>query len=312
MLKPRVFSCCLIIAAIGCGPAAFPPLNEASTGTATKDSVETTPPSMPQQGIHNLLKVSPLVYSGSEPHGEAGMASVARLGVKTIVSVDGAKPDVALAKKHGLRYVHIPIGYDGVPTDAANAFTRLVKEVEGPHYIHCHHGRHRGPAAAAVACIAAGELQNQEALQILVQAGTSKDYAGLWRDVEHFTPPSPETVLPKLHEIAEVDSFTAAMSQIDRSFDNLKLCRDANWSVPPDHPDIAPAQEALLLEEGLHEALRNLDDGYDEQFRAWLREAESIAVALGRDLQNHDPAAASARLKLVENSCKQCHHSYRD
>ena len=101
-------------------------------------------------------------------------------------------------------------------------------------------------------------MTGKEALSILVRAGTSKDYTGLWRDVEAYTPPPADAELPELVEVAEVGSFTAAMAQVDRAFDNLKLCRDAKWTVPPDHPDLVPAQEALLLQEGLHEAGRNL------------------------------------------------------
>ncbi len=269
-------------------------------------------PATDSAGIHNLMKVSERIYSGSEPHGEEGFASLAKLGLATVVSVDGAKPNVELARQHGLRYVHIPIGYDGVPEEAGRSLARLVQEIEGPFYVHCHHGKHRGPAAAAVACIASGDAENEAALDILVRAGTSKDYPGLWRDVENYTPPPEGAELPELVEVAEVGSFAAAMAQIDRSYDNLKLCRDAGWSVPPDHPDLVPAQEALLLQEGLHEAARNLGDGYDEQVKSWLTEAEAMATGLRTDLQAKNSAAAGDRFARIEKSCKQCHQAYRD
>ena len=41
--------------------------------------------------------------------------------MKTIISVDGAKPDLKSARKQGIRNVHIPIGYTGVPEHAALA-----------------------------------------------------------------------------------------------------------------------------------------------------------------------------------------------
>jgi hypothetical protein len=155
-------------------------------------------------------------------------------------------------------------------------------------------------------------MSGKEALAILVQAGTSKDYAGLWRDVEAYTPPPADAELPELVEIAEVGSFTAAMAQVDRAFDNLKLCRDVKWAVPPDHPDLVPAQEALLLQEGLHEAGRNLGDEYDEQFKTWLAAAESQAIDLRTALQAQDVNAATERAAQIEQSCKQCHTQYRD
>src|SRR4051794_40365147 len=67
------------------------------------------------EGLQNLFRVSDRVYSGSSPEGDPGFASLERLGIRTVITVDGAKPDVATAERHGLRYVHLPIGYGGVP-----------------------------------------------------------------------------------------------------------------------------------------------------------------------------------------------------
>src|SRR5687767_7758627 len=264
--------CCVLAGAgcwetIACAPPLTPPnvigaqpANPVSPASAAAAGAKPADP----PGLHNLMKVTKRLYSGSEPHGEEGIASLKEMGVKTIVSVDGAKPAVETARKYGMRYVHIPIGYDGVPEEAGQSLARLMREAETPIYVHCHHGKHRGPAAVAVACVAEGDMTGKEALSILVRAGTSKDYSGLWRDVDAYTPPPADAELPELVEVAEVGSFTAAMAQVDRAFDNLKLCREAKWSVPPDHPDLVPAQEALLLQEGLHEAGRNAGEDYDE------------------------------------------------
>src|SRR5690606_17968735 len=117
--------------------------------------------------LHNLLQVSETIYTGGEPKDDAAFAALAKLGVKTVVSVDGAEPNVKAARAHGLRYVHIPIGYDGVSEEAGKSLARLVRDAQGPFYIHCHHGTHRGPAAAAVACVAAGQGTGKDALAIL-------------------------------------------------------------------------------------------------------------------------------------------------
>ena len=305
--------CCALVVATGQPTEPGNKNPEAATTDVTAPAAATTTEQMAEPaGLHNLIKVTNRLYSGSEPHGEEGIASLQKLGVKTIVSVDGAKPQVELARQYGLRYVHIPIGYDGVPDEAGQMLARLVREAEGPFYVHCHHGKHRGPAAAAVACIAAGDTTNKEAREFLVRAGTSKDYYGLWRDVDAYTPPPADAELPELVEVAEVESFTAAMAQVDRAFDNLKLCRDAKWTVPADHPDIVPAQEALLLQEGLHEAGRTAGEDYDEQFKKWLTEAEALAVELRSALQAEDQNLATERALLIEQSCKQCHTQYRD
>jgi hypothetical protein len=163
----------------------------------------------------------------------------------------------------------------------------------------------------AVACIASGAVNNKDALKILERAGTSKDYKGLWRDVEEYVPPAESAELPALVETAEVGSFTAAMAQVDRAFDNLKLLRDAKWAALKDQPDLVPAQEALLLQEGLHEAGRNAE-GYDEKLKAWLADEEAKATQLRARLLSKDAKAADSHMLLLEQACKQCHKSYRD
>lgn len=269
-------------------------------------------PSAEKPGLHNLVQIVDGTYSGSEPHGEKGFESLDELGIKTIVSVDGARPHVALARSYGMRYVHIPIGYDGIPKKAGESLARLVREAEGPIYFHCHHGKHRGPAAAAVACVASGEVDGKGALHILKRAGTSRDYAGLWRGVATYQPPPLDAELPELVEIAEIESFTVAMAQVDRSFDNLKLCRDAGWSELRDHPDIDAAQEALLVQEGLHEAGRNIDAGYGAQVKSWLVASEDFAKELRTVLSDQNPDLANEKFRALEQSCRQCHRAYRD
>lgn len=314
MLKTSILILSVIATISGCGSVA------AESETSTVPAVSAIAPKRDAKpaaatdpdGIHNLLKVSERIYSGSEPHGEEGFASLAKLSVKTVISVDGARPNLEMARRHGLRYVHIPIGYDGVSEEAGLSLARAAREVASPVYVHCHHGKHRGPAAAAVLCIAAGDVSNEDAHRILERAGTSKDYRGLWRDVKRFVAPGADAALPELVEVAEVGSFPAAMAHVDRAFDNLKLCRDAEWRVPPGHPDLLAGQEALLLVEGLHEAGRNLGDSYDEQFQKWLADAEMEAVNLRSDLEKKNSDSAGERLLSIEKTCKQCHQRYRD
>ena len=296
----------------GCsgGPNAAPTseANEQSTPNPELTHTETEAAVV----VENLLRLSDRIYSGGQPEGEQAFAGLARLGIKTIVSVDGARPDVATAQKYGLRYVHIPLGYDGIPEKSSAALARVVRDCDGQIFFHCHHGQHRGPAAAAVACIAAGSADNESARHILERAGTSKDYAGLWRDVAAFVPPEPDAELPELLEVAEVKFLTAAMVNIDRSFDHLKLCRTAGWSEPPKHPDIVPLQEALLIKEALHETSRHLGNAYDEQFRNWLPESASRAQSVETALHTAAHDDATRAFQRLEMSCKQCHAKYRN
>src|ERR1019366_1028729 len=59
-------------------------------------------------GVPNLIRLSDRIYQGAMPQGDAGFASLEKLGVKTVISVDGARPDLEDAHKHGIRYVHLP------------------------------------------------------------------------------------------------------------------------------------------------------------------------------------------------------------
>lgn len=281
-----------------------------------KTNASILPPHGPTEAdypaLHNLVQVTDNLYSGGEPHIEASFAQLADLGIKTVVSVDGATPDLEMARKYGLRYVHIPIGYDGIDEKAGQTFARLAKEAEGPLYVHCHHGRHRGPAAAAITCIAAGDASPEMAKGILEKAGTSESYAGLWRDVAAYVPPGDSVSLPELVEVAQIDSLAAAMAKLDRAYEHLKRCEAADWKTPEDHPDLVPAQEALLIKEGFHESRRNLGDGYDARIETWLAASEAYASELEQALKENNLAVAADRFVALKDGCSQCHKAYRN
>jgi protein tyrosine phosphatase (PTP) superfamily phosphohydrolase (DUF442 family) len=273
-------------------------------------------------GLHNVFRVSPQLYSGSGPDSARAFAALARMGVNTLISVDGARPDVETARKLGLRYIHIPIGYNGVPREKVLQLAKAMKELRAPFYLHCHHGKHRGPAAAAVARLCADEQCSvAEALQFLKKAGTDPRYKGLFESVEKLVRPEMEewrNARP-LVETAPVVGLTQAMVAIDHAFDNLKLAHKAGWKTPPDHPDIDPPHEALQLLEQYQELGRQpamLKKPAD--FRRWLHEGE-IAV---RDLEQIlrqarrtgklDEKAAERIFFRAGAVCNACHAKYRD
>jgi cytochrome c556 len=216
-----------------------------------------------------------------------------------------------------MQYVHVPFGYDAIPLAAQLSLTRAARESKTPLYIHCHHGKHRGPAAAAIVCRVKGIVNLGDSLKIMQNAGTSRDYKGLWRDVETFTLPSADTQLPELVEVAPVESLAAAMARIDRNFDNLKLCAAAGWKSPADRPDVVAQQEALQLQESLYESSRRLAEkehaaDYDATFRQWLTESDAVARTLYKSLEAKDMAAATTAFATLSKNCKQCHVKYRD
>ncbi len=150
------------------------PIAAAANGSEPSAATELPrPQAVTDLALPNAFRLCPEVYSGGQPEGDAGFARLAALGVKTVISVDGARPDIATAARHGLRYVHLPHGYDGIPSDRGVQLAKALRELPGPVYIHCHHGKHRSPAAAAVACVGVGFIDNKTANAFLKQAGTN-------------------------------------------------------------------------------------------------------------------------------------------
>jgi protein tyrosine phosphatase (PTP) superfamily phosphohydrolase (DUF442 family) len=276
-----------------------------------------TPTGIPTEaaGLHNILRVTDKLYSGSGPEGEAGFRSLRDLGMKTVISVDGARPNVELAHKYGLRYVHLPVGYDGVPREQALRIARAVRDLPGPVYLHCHHGKHRGPAAAAAAwrCLDAARPA-ADALALLRRAGTDPHYTGLYATVEALAPPEPgelDGVAADFPEVARVNDLARLMVALDERWDHLKAVRAAGWKAPPDHADLDPPHEALQLREHYRELARLPEvESRPDDFRRLLGEAEGAAGELEQALragQAAEPAfGRSAAL------CTQCHVQFRD
>lgn len=272
--------------------------------------------------LHNVFRLTPSLLSGSQPEGDAAFAWLAAQGVKSIVSVDGSRPDVEAARRHGLRYVHLPIGYDGVPTNRVIELAKAAADLPGPIYVHCHHGKHRGPAAAALMCQSRARWAPSEAEAFLKQAGTSPDYPGLYRSVQEFKAPSAEALSQlrePLPEVARTPGIVQAMVAIDEHCERLRACQKNGWKSPPDHPDIAPAHEAVQLWEQYLE-LQRADEtrarpaDFREMLQASERAADELRSHLGKGATSppgNDPLADSVFRRITEQ-CARCHKQHRN
>lgn len=294
-------------------------LTEAATLRAAETSGATTnrvaqPIEIP--GVHNAFQAAERIYSGSQPEGDEAFAAIARLGVKTIISVDGSKPDVEAAHKYGLRYIHLPYGYDGVPTNRVNELAKAVATEPGPFFVHCHHGKHRGPAAVAVMCLASEGWTSDRAVAWLSEAGTADDYPGLYRAAREFKAPTATQLaaVKELPAVATSSSLVAAMVAIDAHFDALKLAQKAGWKTPPGHADISPAHEATMLWEQFREIARTDDTAKrTEDYRAKLTEAEQTSASLRKLLrESADAIVLDAAFKKAGQNCAVCHQNYRN
>lgn len=281
------------------------------------------PQPLQADGVTNFFKLSDEIYSGAAPEGEQGFATLKKLGIKTIITVDGAKPDVATAKKFGLRYVHLPFGYDGIPTEQAFRLVKAARELPKPIYVHCHHGQHRGPAGAAVICEGTEHWNSARAIDWLKQAGTSTNYPGLYKSVATFHQPTEaelRIVSDEFPEISKIPALAETMVEIDGRFDNLKLIKKAGYQTPATHPDLSPANEAVLLDELFKELIRSPEcRKHGADFRTKLLTAEKSAEELKATLESlpeqpgdADEMKLSAAYKKMAGSCTACHKAHRN
>jgi protein tyrosine phosphatase (PTP) superfamily phosphohydrolase (DUF442 family) len=309
-------------------PPAEPPPPPALVlqGTAYDTAlVVTLPPESPEEyeGLHNVFKLSEDIISGSEPHGPEALAELQRLGVKTIISVDGKVPDAQTASAYGLRYVHIPIQYKGVTEEERAEIAKTFRELDGPFYVHCFHGKHRGPAAAAIGRIVLDGADRQTAIAEMRQyCGTSSKYEGLYRDIATaYFPTEAETRALAFDFPTEKrpKGVAGVMVGISRASDNLDLLQKSAFAADPAHPDVDAANEAEILAQSFEAALE-LDEVKHgpEDFRGWFEDAakhsREVVDALARAKQGAEGAAQEAdkSWKAAKDTCNACHKAYRD
>ncbi len=284
------------------------------------------PPSVTDQqpreypGLHNVVAYHEGCYSGSVPEGDAGFDTLASLGVKTIISVDGAEPELAPAKARGIRYIHLPIGYNGFDDERKLQLVRATRDAMrvGPVYLHCHHGRHRSAGAAGTIGVSLGWAGPSKMVERMKVSGTSPNYRGLYACTRRATviPASAIDAVPTdFPEVSHPAGFVKAMIEIDEINERLKLIEKSNWRVPDTHPDLVPAAEAgqmadllRLLAEG--DRVRNRPAG----FTAELHNNGLSAAALEEMLAagEKDGTKLSVQFARIAEGCNHCHVKYRD
>ncbi len=299
---------------------------DAGTNVDSNLNPSTRPPHVRRleaPGIHNLFAVTPNVYSGSTPEGAEAFAALRALGVKTILSVDGARPDLETAREHGLRYVHLPCGYDGIQAETQLQIVKAAVTFPGPLFVHCHHGNHRGPAAAAILGREQGGWTAAQAEAWMRTAGTGTNYPGLYECVRRFVAPSADRirqVSTNLPEQAPVRGLVEAMVELDRRWDRLKMARQHDYRPSPQHPELLPARDLALLREHYREVQRLPEaEARGTNFLEQLRTAEAGTQNAEESLRQFNSTPTSqlhAQLNRafdrLQRSCVTCHQSHRD
>lgn len=269
--------------------------------------------------LANLIQVTKNIYSGGSPDNHEAFVQLKELGVKTIISVDGAKPLNELADEMSIRYVHIPIGYDGISDIQKATLSSVLVQCAPPYYFHCHHGKHRGPAAVASLLVLNNKSTLRDALDFMKLAGTSPHYKGLWNDVRNTIDqkdlPSPEPLQP----VSKVSSMVESMTQIDITFEHLKALEKNNWQVTETTPDITATHQALLLLENYKELPREFggenlttNNATSSLFNKHLKQSTDLSIELESALRNNKLSQATSLMKNLRSSCIDCHSDFRD
>jgi hypothetical protein len=259
------------------------------------------------------------VISGGVPEGE-GFATLAAMGVRTIISVDGGAPEVEAAKAAGIRYIHLPMGYDGCEESRVLELTRATRDsmARGSVYIHCHHGKHRSPAAAAAVSVSMGWMTTEQAVERMKFSGTAANYTGLFDDVAACSPlpaSAIDAVGPAFPDVCMPKGMVKGMVDIDMVFDHIKEIQKAGWKTPASHPDLVPAAEAGRLAD-LFRTLATDEEStrHGAEFVAMMnasrghaRQLEDLLVA-----GNGSPETMTSLVKSIAADCKACHVKYRD
>lgn len=266
--------------------------------------------------IDGLLALEDGIYTGAAPADAAAFAVLAALGVNTVVCVDSVQPDVELAAEYGLSYIHIPVDYDEIDEHALLSIKRMI--VERPDdifYIHCHHGKHRGPAVAAIAWRQRSGCSSASSLRVLEMAGTSKDYPGLWSAVSNWQDSSvSEAQWPALHAVAKIESFAGGMAKLDRNWDRIKLLHKNNWQVPASHPDLVAANEARQTRDLLSGCAEGIPIELvgDIDFEKRINQSVALADDMYQALVHKKSEAVEDSYKELKSSCVYCHRKYRN
>ena len=273
--------------------------------------------------LENLFWVNERLYSGGGPEGEAAFAKLAKLGIKVIVSVDGAEPDVELACHHGMRYIHIPIGYDEITPAQQRQLAKVARDTTQPIYVHCHHGKHRGPAAASVVWRSMQpECTAEDTLNWLKKAGTDPKYDGLYSSVRDFRPIAVGELTDdavKLVERVKPRGWTEAMVAMDHLAEPIIAAQIRGWPAPR----AEVIRNVTLLEEAFREGERLAErEQRPAEYREWLRagakESQQLRQQLDRvaatelTLEAKQREAWDARWKRVTATCVECHAKFRD
>lgn len=128
----------VMLATIGLGGCSGPQIASEPVEAAAEPAAEPEPVELHRDGRF-IVSAQP---------SEADLRMIAAEGVGTVISCRSVKEmeglgfdEAALASELGITYVHVPMGGDhGYEPGQIEAFTEVVRGIDGPVYVHCASG----------------------------------------------------------------------------------------------------------------------------------------------------------------------------
>lgn len=248
--------------------------------------------------------VDAALYRGAAPETPEEFAFLKQIGIKTIISVDRAKPNLAVAESLGIRYVQIPIGYAKVPRDAALDFLKAMRmsSVAKPVYLHCHAGKFRAGAMAATYRVAVDKWSNDSAFAEFLRLGGSDKYKGLNHSILAFARPTDQEIEKHVFDpdkAPEPAPLAERMSDIDRLFDEVKKLSGDSLEMGGN----AQALEEHFAEIERTRACKPCDSA------AYV---DMKAMSLRFQLMRKTKSFPKEQVDAADQACNRCHERIRN
>ncbi len=144
-------------------------------------------------GISNFQEVNEHLYRGAQPS-DQGLASLAKLGVKTIVDLRGSggrsSHEAEVVRRLGMRYLNIPLNGFTAPTlDQVSRIMNIFDDpTAGPVFVHCRRGADRTGTVIAIYRISRDHWDNQKALNEAKSLKMARSERRMQNFVLHYQP----------------------------------------------------------------------------------------------------------------------------
>ncbi len=135
-------------------------------------------------GLPNLHRVADGLYRGAQPTAE-GFQELAKMGIKTVVSLRWLHSDREPLGNTGLAYEHIySTPWRAEDEDVVRFLKIATDKARAPVFVHCQHGSDRTGAMCAVYRIAVCGWTKEDAIKEMTDGGFGFHKA--WRNLIHY------------------------------------------------------------------------------------------------------------------------------